>query len=104
MAAPAAALTEDGKVCAHIARGSLCSTVRLLVVVEFWSSTSSHLPYHFCHPQHKLQNEWAMWELRKKDRESGIGVKDWNELPLKLYTFKTVEDFWMCWKRTPQIT
>lgn len=45
-----------------------------------------------------------MWELRKKDRESGIGVKDWNELPLKLYTFKTVEDFWMCWKRTPQIT
>ena len=57
------------------------------------------------HPlQHKLQNEWTMWELRKKDREAGLGVKDWSELPLSLYSFSTVEDFWQCWKRTPQIT
>ncbi len=65
-----------------------------------------HPPHSLPPPpsQHKLQNEWALWELRKKDRESGIGIKDWNELPLQLYTFNTVEDFWLCWKRTPQIT
>ena len=62
--------------------------------------------YSPCHSarryQHKLHTSWSYWELRKK--EPRLGLSKWEDLPLMLYTFDTVEDFWLYWKRTPLIT
>ena len=32
------------------------------------------------------------------------GLSNWKDLPLPLYTFDTIEDFWPLWRRTPEIT
>lgn len=41
-------------------------------------------------------------ELRKKEPRQGLA--DWNDLPLPLFKFNTVEGFYKFWLRTPHIT
>jgi hypothetical protein len=51
---------------------------------------------------HPLACPWTYWELRKQDKRQGLA--DWGDLPLPLFTFQTVEDFYKYWLRTPHIT
>ena len=44
--------------------------------------------------------EWSYWELRSPWQGK---AQDWKALPTPLFTADTVEDFWMCYSRTPKI-
>ena len=47
-------------------------------------------------------NEWTYYELRKFDRS--IGMTGYGDCAKALFTFGSVEDFWMYWKHIPQLT
>ena len=48
---------------------------------------------------------WTYWELRKEWRRgSGAnGKQEFSDLPVPLFTFHTVEDFWLGFQRVPSI-
>lgn len=52
-------------------------------------------------PLHRPPAAWTYWELRCPWQG---GKQDWKTLPTSLFTANTVEDFWMCYSRTPKIT
>jgi hypothetical protein len=52
------------------------------------------------HPFPPPPAEWSYWELRSPWQGK---AQDWKALPTPLFTADTVEDFWMCYSRTPKI-
>ena len=46
---------------------------------------------------------WTYWELRTAWKNKPGAKQNWDELPIALFDFDTVEDFWICYKRCPSI-
>ena len=49
-----------------------------------------------------LHRRWTYWELRNAWKKGGA-KQDWDELPISLFDFDTVEDFWIAYRRCPSI-
>jgi hypothetical protein len=46
--------------------------------------------------RHPLHRSWTYWELRTAWRNKPGAKQGWEELPIALFDFNTVEDFWIC--------
>jgi hypothetical protein len=51
-------------------------------------------------PKHPTQHTWTFWEHKSAEKKT-MTAKEWANLQKKLFTFKTVEDFWAYYVHIP---